>query len=433
MKDTFISRLAVLSVMSIPHLIKFEEDIYKLFDSIAKDKDFPIYILQTYMLTENLLPNFERLETRKSEGWPFNCSRSDFAEGLELMRPFCDPAQPKVRLLHSGDKMLVSQPYQIPQQQSVLEGCCPMESKISKSYSSALKQLKYFIAPASRKVERRSDLEDMQKARRVLDYPLYKSVADENFSPAIFGARFQSKEITDDAFQTTFSTSGIAQSFNAKDFWDFYKESQLMSQFYKELVEKNSSSSPSKERKILHARYNGPSFAFEALVNPGSSKLTFTLHSPSDVPDLRHRPLTAIPGNAYRVVVESTQRKVDDAVRAMPVADRKCMLHLDPHNLTLFKEYSFSACMFECQLQRAVEACGCSAWVNPPMLPREGGKNFTLCHVGSANCVESLLKGGFTPSDCGCMEDCEGVEVDNIATLLYLSNFFATVFHQHGS
>ncbi len=89
--------------MSIPHLIKFEEDIYKLFDSIAKDKDFPIYILQTYMLTENLLPNFERLEARKSEGWPFNCSRSDFAEGLELMRPFCDPAQPKVRLLLSGE------------------------------------------------------------------------------------------------------------------------------------------------------------------------------------------------------------------------------------------------------------------------------------------------------------------------------------------
>ncbi len=298
----------------------------------------------------------------------------------------------------------------------MLEGCCQMERKISNGYSSALKQLKYFIAPTTRKIERKSDLEDMRKAIGVLDYPLYENLVDENFSPAILGARFQSEKIWDDAFRTTFSTLGIAQSFNTQDFWDTYSESRLMSHFYEEFVVKSGSGSQgsSEGRKTLHTRYNGPSFAFEVLASPSdiNAKLTFTLHHPSEVPDLRHSPLTAIPGNSYRVVVEPTLTRVDDAVRAMPVEDRRCMLRSDQHNLTLFREYSFSACMFECQLRRAEEACGCSAWVNPPMPPRDKGKNFTLCHVGSANCVESVLKKGSTPGECGCMEDCDGIEVN---------------------
>lgn len=97
LKDTFITRLDVLDAFpSIPHLLEFEEGVYQLFDSIANDEDFPIYVLQTYMLTDILLPNFARLEARKSAGWPFNCSKSDFAEGLELKKPFCDLKQPKV-------------------------------------------------------------------------------------------------------------------------------------------------------------------------------------------------------------------------------------------------------------------------------------------------------------------------------------------------
>ena len=130
-----------------------------------------------------------------------------------------------------------------------------------------------------------------------------------------------------------------------------------------------------------------------------------TLQGPDDLPDLRNNPISIVPGNSYDIVVTPSLYTSDQSVLDMDPDRRSCLTREESQGLTLFKEYSYGACKFECQLKKASSACRCVPWNYPQV------QDAPLCHTGGSQCFEEALSEGLPPEECDCPEECSSVRV----------------------
>ena len=292
--------------------------------------------------------------------------------------------------------------------------CCLLEQFLQQNYRLVLSQMKYSISPITWQVEEKGDMEDVLNMLPIDDFPVVPNLESTilNYYPTVFASQ-DANEPSKQASQLfrTFSTNGISQSYNIKDFRSIYKDHNLLKIFYEEIVAKTESIPEDSLARTLHPKGNGPSFSFEAFIKVDSSKgVALTVHGSSELPDTRGKPIMILPGNSYDIIVKPSLTTVDATVIDMDVEDRNCLTNLDPHNLTLFKNYTFGACRFECQLRLGLQKCGCIPWDYPS--PTAKNESFPICHKAAGICFEKVLSEGLSKDEsCYCPDDCNSVQV----------------------
>ena len=225
--------------------------------------------------------------------------------------------------------------------------------------------------------------------------------------PLVLGARFHNKKFQDGRvpFKKNFGTKGLSYSFNPEDFWSTYQGHPTISTYNEEMILQDQPDSG-----VMSAKNSGPLNGLEVLPAKEGNGQEAVIHSPYEVPDILQDPMRLVQGNAYKIGVQMLLDKVDGSIRRMSIEDRGCMLAEDEHNLTLFREYSFSSCMFECHWRQALEKCGCFSSQYPP--PIGDLQNLPFCHMGNGELcfLKTVQSGDLAPKDCGCMDDCESIK-----------------------
>ena len=111
-------------------------------------------------------------------------------------------------------------------------------------------------------------------------------------------------------------------------------------------------------------------------------------------------------GQATRLYFTPTAVRTDQTGRDLPEERRKCRLETENKNLDIFRQYSREACVLECQIQQAYQACGCFPWDFPHRIQSE---DFIFCDLMSNICFDSILKNASTALACDCPMDCNYV------------------------
>ena len=104
------------------------------------------------------------------------------------------------------------------------------------------------------------------------------------------------------------------------------------------------------------------------------------------------------PGNSYTYTILASQITTNSRFEDMTPVDRNCSLPAESQQLNMFKEYSKSACEYECALKFAAQACGCLPW-NLPNNTVAADK-LPLCNQTN-DCFDFALR-NFSTLNCGC-------------------------------
>ncbi len=278
------------------------------------------------------------------------------------------------------------------------ETCCKIENKMGERYQTVLKIMKGTLQGHTWRMEETSRTSEVTRALGAMGY---KSVpADVMFRyypPLVLGHKFKSGvgggNSTDPSFLTSFSNEGISYTFNGQPYWDMFKQSDALESFYGELR-----STLNGERPVEYPGSSGYSFGLTAVLEmPGKRESllgrNILVHDPHILPDFSSAPISLRPGYTYTIAVTPSKNTVDAKVDGLPPNDKRCMSARDDHNLTLFRDYSFSSCMYECRLRVASESCGCIPWDFPRWT-----EELPICHTAGANCFLHKMQNG-VPSD----------------------------------
>ncbi len=249
--------------------------------------------------------------------------------------------------------------------------CCNLFNNTLSHYETFLRVMKYSMRPVTFDIQDKSYVTDLEEAMAVLPYQRQDTkVFMQGREPKIFQSRYFGKRENSDSstachFSNIYSKGGISSTFNSPFFWNIYKENYFTRAFFKQLYEKESFCQQSLAAGPLHASSHGQQYAFEAIIPATETGgEVIELHSPFDIPDLNARPIYISQGKTYTITVTPSKTEVGKKLGKEDFAKLGCFAGED-HNLTLFKDYGQSQCLFECQMRLAVRQCGCIPWNYP--------------------------------------------------------------------
>ena len=123
------------------------------------------------------------------------------------------------------------------------------------------------------------------------------------------------------------------------------------------------------------------------------------------------------PGMRHIVTVSaSVSNATKDTIR-IPLEIRKCLHPEETSGLQLFKTYSKSACLVECNLKKAYNICGCLPWNYLHFNQPDSGAGITeLCDMEGNHCVEKVMEKFENDLSCSCWPSC--VEISYTHTLI---------------
>ena len=283
-------------------------------------------------------------------------------------------------------------------------GCCRLEREVSRSYGQVLEIMKYHILGGLTNDEVRC----IQDVKAGLRHVGYGNIVEDEVKqwwpqvqmspPTLYGTR-EAENQTRPSFSKWFSTSqGIVHTFNHVPFWNMFKETPAMKEFHDKLHQRLGLP-PSLWQPIS----KGQKFALESWIFATSTHgAHITIHEPGLLADLDTVQIVVFPGKTYSISITPTLMAIDKAVKQLDIKFRDCMLKNDPHDLVLFRNYSYSSCIFECKMRRAVDICGCIPWDYPQLV-----ENGTICHVHARHRFQEIMTKEVTPSLCNCLPDCE--------------------------
>ena len=131
------------------------------------------------------------------------------------------------------------------------------------------------------------------------------------------------------------------------------------------------------------------------------TSLKVNVHDPLALPDLRSSSVEVKPGYYSTVLITSSVHVTDENTDGLAEQKRHCRFNFEAQNMKLTKIYSQSGCIFECQLEEALEFCGCTPW-NYPHLKEEGFSR--VCDFWGKKCFDNVM-GNFTLASTKCTED----------------------------
>lgn len=111
-------------------------------------------------------------------------------------------------------------------------------------------------------------------------------------------------------------------------------------------------------------------------------------------------------GHSYEVSITPTVVNTDDDVAAIEAAKGRCQ-PADSKTLEFYQNYSQPACLFECRLRKARNACGCTPWEYP-----QPGPPWSICPQVGEVCFMDHMKMPVAAKKCGCLPDCSTLRYD---------------------
>ena len=99
------------------------------------------------------------------------------------------------------------------------------------------------------------------------------------------------------------------------------------------------------------------------------TKISVSLHNPSEPANLISRNFEIPLGHTTTVYISPRAREIDESGKLLNEKQRNCRLTDDNHELKIFKKYTQEACLFECHLKQAEDHCGCFPWSFPTSSP----------------------------------------------------------------
>ncbi len=176
--------------------------------------------------------------------------------------------------------------------------CCHLEREIQTNYQTALGIFKYMLQPPTRRVREKSELQNIAKAIEFLGYP---TVETDNgtrlhIDPAIIACQFGTLfPLTKNCelFVKTFSTGGVAYTFNAAEFFGMYQENENMKAFFEEMHETLDDGLEDvhgrRAKTPFRTEFSGPAYGLEVYIRHNAftgvnlyGKVEFAIHPPKE-------------------------------------------------------------------------------------------------------------------------------------------------------
>ena len=82
----------------------------------------------------------------------------------------------------------------------------------------------------------------------------------------------------------------------------------------------------------------------------------------SSTQDQRKMSITLKPGYEYTIEITPVRQESTDGFRDLPIDKRKCKKDDELDKSSIFKIYSKSNCMYECEVENAYKDCQCIPW-----------------------------------------------------------------------
>ena len=129
------------------------------------------------------------------------------------------------------------------------------------------------------------------------------------------------------------------------------------------------------------------------------------LHDPSQPGNILTKSLEIPLGHSSKVYITPTATVTDQTAMTLSERKRNCRLRSEAGGLKIFQLYSREACIFECQMEQAVERCGCYPWDFPINTPH----HFYLCDNFGTVCFNRMMENVSITLGCHCPMDCDSV------------------------
>ena len=202
--------------------------------------------------------------------------------------------------------------------------------------------------------------------------------------------------------QRSFSSDGLGYSINMEPFWSKHQQSH-----YNELFLNSMMGNVSSESGLWHPRNKAAMLTLELKHDEVDKPQYIVLHDPMEVPDLLNGKIILKANREYTILITPSVMVADPSINSLSIDRRGCQLKEETGDLKIFKHYSQSACLLECQLQLGLDTCGCIPW------------NFPHFNTDSPVCHEQITKGCFYPlllkttvKACNCPQDCDAIQYE---------------------
>jgi hypothetical protein len=231
-------------------------------------------------------------------------------------------------------------------------------------------------------------------------------------------------------FHRSPTDEGIGYSFNNANFWDVYSRSEYNEIFASIMFPKgyNKSASPSNKddsdesqrwvyprEGVLFPQTSGPAYGLTAVLQgirileptPAMKDIKpynvfkVSIHDPMSIADLRTTGVDVEVGYLSTFLISPSQIVTSRNAQSLSEKRRECRFQHERKGLKLFKEYTRSGCIFECQLNKALSKCGCIPWDYP-----HPGNLEPVCDRWGKECFEVSMGNTETVEKCDCPYDC---------------------------
>ncbi len=299
-----------------------------------------------------------------------------------------------------------------------------IDETVSQLYYKELLQIaKYALTPLQTGMTEQGKVKDMQETfLKPVNRTYGKKSSFSNVLPVLLHCNIGNEKNNTKCptAVTTFSKSGIGYSLNTEDFFKIYKPSPSRETFCQEINERTDQTmclagTSNDTKKVEVIKSHGKSFSMRLLLNtPKESWLKWkipklAIHASHSVPDTTDNYIEPSPGTHTTVVVTPHVTETDLSLLSEDKLVRGC--HSQEHDgnpLKLYQNYTKDNCVFECQMKRSTDVCGCVPW-NYPKLDEEE----KTCSIKGTVCFKEQLAISEEVADCShCLDECNKTDYE---------------------
>ncbi len=163
---------------------------------------------------------------------------------------------------------------------------------------------------------------------------------------------------------------------------------------------------------------NGESFSLDFYVRhkayeitregEAAQKVYMAISEPFAVPNMKAEGIELYAGKFYEISITPSVTTTDESGLHYKPKKRNCLTRTENEMLEVYNAYSQTACIFECQLRKAVEKCNCTAWDYPKV-----NQDVPTCAFDYENaCFKYVMGIPMKPQYCDCLNDCYSIHYD---------------------
>ena len=362
----------------------------------------------------------------RSWGFYYNCMGCDLKLYYEMKSSSCSTPWNKTELAR-------------------VENCFKLAKALGNSQSLSRLIMKYNQQPPvlyQSAMERHEDFKHMQSFQEESDdwrSEYFDRVYDtrggtKTFNPRIFSCAIgydDGKPINDldagdcNLFHRSVTNFGVGYSFNALPFKSIMKQNKgnnimnklVDAQEYQDVyyMDQNARGDSLKMILQLSERLPYEKLANEWYQSDQSDTFRLHIHDPKSLPDLRQSYISLPAGFHYTIKVSaeisSSNQEIADSL--FP-EERYCRFAEESEKSVMFERYDKTNCIFECQMKKAYDKCGCVPWNYPPFQKpnKDGSDSLTpVCDTFGNACFDKFLteQVGKSIAHCECLPNCNGI------------------------